>query len=130
MEKQMWSRTRHTRQELLDMLKLEEAAVAARGFPLSPDPPHHRLEPFRDSITCLNFEREAPQEPCDQCWLSNYVPAGHDPNVFPCHQIPLNQEGETVRSLESGGNPQRLRREVLGWIRGEIARLEGESAER
>ena len=127
MEEPMSNRTRHTRQELLDMLKLEEAAVAARGFPPAPDPPHHHLEPFRDSITCLNFEREGPQEPCEQCWLMNYVPSGYDPNVMLCHQIPLNQEGETVHSLESGGNSHRLRHEVLGWIRSEIAKLESES---
>jgi len=125
MGKATLSRTLHTRQELLDMLKLEEAAVAARGFPPSLGDPHHHLEPFRDSITCLNFEREAPPEPCEQCWLMNFVPAGYDPDVLPCHQIPLNQQGETVVSLESDGDPERLRVEILGWLRGEIARLEG-----
>jgi hypothetical protein len=130
MTKATLNRTRHTRQELLDMLKLEEAAVAARGFPPSPDAPHRHLQPFRDSITCLNFEHEGAQEPCEQCWLANYVPSGHDPNVMLCHQIPLNEKGETVHSLETGGDdPHRLRQEVLGWIRGEIARLEAESTE-
>ena len=122
MKEPMWNRTLHTRQELLDMLKLEEATVAARGFPPSPDPPHHHLEPFRDSITCL-IGREAPQEPCDQCWLINYVPAGHDPHVIPCHQIPLNQEGETVGSLKARGDWKRLEHSVLAWLRGEIAKL-------
>lgn len=128
MEKAMWKRTLHTRQELLDMLKLEEVVAAARGFPPSPEKPHHPLEPFRDSITCLKFGREA-LEPCEECWLMNFVPAGYDPSVFPCHQIPLNQQGETVHSLESRGDPERLRVEVLGWLRDKIAKLERELQE-
>jgi hypothetical protein len=120
----------HTRQELLDMLKLEEAAVAARGFPASRQAPHHHLAPFRDSITCLNFGREVPPEPCDQCWLMNFVPVGYDPNVIPCHQIPLNPAGETVISLKARGDWKRLEQSVLVWLRGEIAkRSSSESTE-
>ncbi len=106
------------------MLRLEEVAVAACGFPPSPSAPHQHLKPFRDSITCLYFLQENPQGQCEQCWLASFVPAEYDPRALPCHQIPLNQQGETVLSLEARGDPERLKTEVLGWIRGEIAKLE------
>ena len=128
MEKARLNRTLRTRKELLDLLKLEEAAVAARGFVPLPGEPDHHLEPFRDSLTCLKFGREA-LEPCDQCWLMNYVPAESDPDLLPCHQIPLNQQGETVVLLESRGDLVRLGQAVLAWLRSKIAQLEQELGE-
>jgi len=123
MERAFSTDARRSRKELLDMLKIEEAIVSARGFRTTPQSSRLYLEPFRDSITCLNFRRET-LEPCDQCWLLHFVPRGYHQNALPCHQIPLNQKGETVVSLESRGDIEGLKQEVLAWLRGEIAKLE------
>jgi len=44
MEKAIMHPTRHTRRQLLDMLKLEEAAVAARTLAPIPGAPHRHLD--------------------------------------------------------------------------------------
>jgi hypothetical protein len=114
-----------TRQELLDMLKIEEAVVSTKGFHgLSRRGPFY-FEPFRDSITCLNFSRETP-EPCERCWLMAFVPDSYDEKAVPCHQIPMNPAGETVVTLKAEGDMDRMEQEVLKWLRGKIAELERE----
>ena len=110
-------RSREKLEELLVMLKLEEAIVAAVGYV--------RNQPFRDSITCLDFGRES-LEPCDQCWLMGFVPREHHPNALPCHQISLNQDGETVASLVAAGDRERLKQAIIAWLRGAIANVEQE----
>lgn len=125
MEKPASKSPPRSRKQLLDMLKLEEATVAAHGFPPSPDAPHHYLQPFRDSITCLEFSQES-LEPCDMCWLMHYVQQEKQGDVLPCHLIPLNTKGETVASLTATGDHDRVQQTVLSWLRAEIAKLEKE----
>lgn len=117
MENAIPNNERHSREELLVMLKLEEAVVAAVGYV--------RKQPFRDSLTCLDFGRES-LEPCDQCWLMDFVPPEYHQNALPCHQISLNQNGETVASLVAAGDRERLKQAILAWLRGAIAKLEQE----
>ena len=128
MEKPILQGEQLKRKRLLDMLKIEEAVVSTRGFRGSTRTRNPYFEPFRDSITCLDFSRETP-EACDQCWLMEFVPRNYHPNALPCHQIPMNQAGETVVSLESRGDIVRLEQEVLGWLRTKIAQLERELSE-
>jgi hypothetical protein len=45
-------------------------------------------------------------------------------NSEPCHFIPLNDVGETVKSLE--GQPERLEAAVKSWLRTTIERLKQE----
>jgi hypothetical protein len=112
-----------TRQELLDMLKIEEAVVSTKGFHGSGRGRPFYFEPFRDSITCLNFSRETP-EPCEHCWLMAFVPDSYDEKAVPCHQIPMNRAGETIVTLKSQGDVDRMEQEVLKWLRSKIAELE------
>jgi hypothetical protein len=114
-----------TRQELLDMLKIEEAVVSTKGFRAASRRGNSYFEPFRDSITCLNFSRETP-EPCEHCWLMAFVPENYDEKAVPCHQIPMNPAGETVVSLKSQGDVDHMEQEVLRWLRNKIAALERE----
>ncbi len=105
------------------MLKLEESLVAEGGY--HPTARRPQLQFFRDSITCLTFGHEE-LEPCDQGWLMNFVPPDANPNVIPCHQIALNQNGDTVASLEAAGDRERLEQAILAWLRSAIAKLEEE----
>lgn len=128
MENEITNNKQHSREkleELLKILKLEEALVAAGGYRASARRPHPR--PFLDSITtsCLQFGSGA-LESCDQCWLMEFVPRDHHPNALVCHQIPLNQNGDTVASLEATGDHERLEQAILAWLRGTIAKLEWE----
>ena len=128
MEKATSEGERRKRKQLLDVLKIEEAVVSTRGFRGSARTPNLYFEPFKDSITCLNFGRET-LESCDQCWLMEFVPRDYQENALPCHQIPMDDEGGTVVSLESRGDIVRLEQSVLTWLRSKIAQLERELGE-
>ncbi|OFV99005.1 MAG: hypothetical protein A3H28_07930 [Acidobacteria bacterium RIFCSPLOWO2_02_FULL_61_28] len=128
MENEIANNKRHSREqleELLKILKLEEETVAAGGYRPSATRPHPR--PFLDSMTtsCLQFGSGA-MSPCDLCWLMEFVPREHLENVLVCYQIPLNQNGDTVASLEATGDYERLEQAILTWVRGVIAKLEQE----
>lgn len=125
MDKRLSEDERQKREQLLDMLKIEEAIVSTKGFRASPRIGKPYYEPFKDSMTCLNFSRES-LEPCDECWLMEFVPQDYNDKALPCHQIPLNPQGETVVSLESRGDVRRLEQTVLSWLRNKIAQLEHE----
>jgi hypothetical protein len=56
-----------------------------------------------------------------------WVPERHKNESLPCHFIPLNPAGETVRSLE--GNQERLEEAVRKWLRDTIQRLRQEGLE-
>lgn len=123
MEKPLSEGERQKRKQLLDMLKLEESVVSAKGLRAGPHTGKPYFEPFKESLTCLNFSHES-LEPCDECWLMEFVPDNYHDKALPCHQIPMNHEGETVVSLKSGGDIARLEQTVLSWLRKRIAQLE------
>ena len=127
MEKPLSEGERQKRKQVLDMLRLEEAVVSAKGLRAGPRIGKRYFEPFKDSLTCLNFSHECP-EPCDECWLMEFVPHDYHEKALPCHQIPMNQAGETVVSLKSVGDVTRLEQTVLSWLRNKIAQLEQELA--
>jgi hypothetical protein len=112
-------------EQVLDMLRLEESVVAAKGLRAGPRIGKRYFEPFKDSMTCLNFSRES-LEPCDECWLMEFVPEDYHDKALACHQIPMNHAGETIVSLKTRGDIARLEQTVLSWIRNRIAELERE----
>lgn len=121
-----WSEgERERRKYLLDMLKLEEAVVAAKGLRAGPRIGKRYFEPFKDSMTCLNFSRES-LEPCEHCWLMEFVPEDFHDKALACHQIPMDGKGETVVTLKARGDLPTLEQTVLSWLRNKIAELEGE----
>ena len=125
MEKPLSESERRKRKQLLDMLKMEEAVLSAKGLRAVPLIGKPYFEPFKDSMTCLNFTRES-LEPCDECWLMEFVPHDFHDKALPCHQIPMDHKGETVASLKSGGDIARMEQMVLSWLRNKITQLEQE----
>jgi hypothetical protein len=55
-----------------------------------------------------------------------FVPEDFHNKALPCHQIPMNREGETIVSLKAGGDIARLEQSVLSWLRKKIAQIEQE----
>jgi hypothetical protein len=125
MEKTLSEGERERRKQLLDMLKLEESVVSAKGLRAGPRIGKRYFEPFKDSMTCLNFSRES-LEPCDECWLMEFVPHDFHDKALACHQIPMNDTGETVVTLKARGDIPLLEQSVLSWLRKKIAQLEQE----
>lgn len=81
-------------------------------------------KPFLSSSTCLNFDTQLRPHACHECLLYDFVPAEKRVEDVPCHQIPLNSEGDTIASLLSSGDTDRLRSTLCEWLRRTIAQLE------
>lgn len=121
-----WSKgERQKRKQLLDMLKLEESVVSAKGLRAGPRIGKRYFEPFKDSMTCLNFSRES-LEPCEECWLMEFVPEDFHDKALACHQIPMDDKGETIVMLKARDDIPTLEQTVLSWLRRKIAELEEE----
>lgn len=116
--------------ETLEKLKLELSVLKDGGYGRSVRTP--QVEPIylRDSVSCLNFGRHDDREPCDHCWLMEFVPKEKADMELPCHHIPLNNAGETVASLQESGNKERLEQVLGEWLSATIRRLEKESEEK
>jgi len=86
---------------------------------------------FRDSILCINnwFFPEHPQNTCEHSVLMGFVPDQHKNESVPCHYIPLNKTGDTVKSLQQEGNQERLAGAATEWLWNTILRLKEELAE-
>ena len=83
--------TRPSREEVLEMLKLEIGMVADGGYGSSVRTPRVEPQHFRDSVVCLNFGEKEKPEPCDRCWLMDFVPPEHQKRELPCHHIQIGR---------------------------------------
>jgi len=82
---------------------------------------------FSQSLVCIEHwlipERKAG---CGgDCILMDWVPAEFRQPESPCHFIPLNGAGETVKALEA--DQDRLETAVKNWLRANIERLNQEN---
>ena len=114
------------REDVLDALKFELQFIEKGGYSPSVREPHKELSIFRDSPSCLNYADAQRTEPCDHCWLMNFVPFGKQGESVPCHHIPLNEHGATVESLSGDG--VKVQDAMQGWLRRAIEHLEQETA--
>jgi len=112
--------------EILDQLKLEIQILERGGYSPSVRAPRQELRIFRDSASCPNLALEQKAVPCTHCWIAQFIPSQHMGADEPCHYIPLNEQGETVASLYAAGREEDAQRELLAWLRREVARLEKE----
>lgn len=115
--------------EMIQQLKFEVEMIEKGGYHPSVREARREPEIFRDSITCLNVGLEEKEHACSSCFLSEFAPAEvRNSSGDICHQIPLNEKGDTVESLKTEGDPYKLQAAVLEWLKKTIAKLEQEVA--
>src|SRR5437764_761626 len=114
----------HTRDELLELLKFELSFLEDGGYGRSVRMPWLPTTAFRDSPSCLNFDEPTRPHPCSECALMQFVPAERRSDPLPCHQIPLNERGETVDSLYMERTDAELQDKLAAWLRQTIHDLE------
>ena len=78
---------------------------------------------FLDSPSCLNFKQPNRPYPCSECFLIDFVPTPFLEENVPCHFIPLNEQGETINSLERQAHQTEMEEALKQWLRATIARL-------
>ena len=116
--------------DILDLLKDELDFIEKGGYGRSVRTPRKPKSVFQDSLTCINFGDPSRSRSCDECHLIDFVPPELRGTDVPCHQIPLNEAGDTIAELELKDNQSKTEETVKSWLRSEIKRIEAERAAR
>jgi len=115
------------KRDVLEVLKFELAFLEQGGYGRSVRTPWKPTSIFLDSPSCLNFNDYAEQRhPCNECLLTDFVPASAQGEAVPCHHIPIGLQGETVGDLD--GSQIATEEALRAWLRAAIDRLEKERA--
>jgi hypothetical protein len=115
--------------EIIDQLKLERDILKSGGYGRSVRTPQKPTKIFRDSVTCLNYGETVKRHPCDECLLWEWVPEDRQHEDLPCHFIPLNEQGDSIASLEDAGDREEAEKALLGWLDSVIEHLQVELAQ-
>jgi hypothetical protein len=114
--------------DILEVLRAELDMIEKGGYGRSVRTPWKPTSVFQDSLTCINYGYPYRAHPCDECFLDKLVPKDRRSEVVPCHHIPLNEEGETIETLELKDDQQLTEETVKRWLRAKIAEIEQERA--
>ena len=114
--------------DLLDLLKFELRFLEEGGYGRSPDAPRRPPLIFEDSLSCMNFNSQAPPIPCSACRLMQFVPGNRTSEPIPCRHIPLDASGRTLASLYESATQQEIEEVVGNWLRAAIQSLERKHA--
>jgi hypothetical protein len=117
------------KRDVLEVLKFELQFLEQGGYGRSVRTPWKATSIFQDSPSCINFSDAARPNPCSECLLTDFVPREAREESIPCHFIPLNQQGETVDSMERHALQIEMEEALKNWLRSTIARLERERAQ-
>ena len=116
------------KRDLLEVLRLELEFLKGGGYrKVSTWRPQFI---FEDSPTCLNFGDPERKKPCSECVLMRLVPAEFRQGTPPCYYIPLNEQNDTIQSLQQWSSPQEMEAAVSEWLMNTIQKLALERGQR
>jgi hypothetical protein len=81
---------------------------------------------FQDSLSCLNHGDPVRSHACHECLLYDFVAPEARTEDVPCHFIPLDEQGRTLRDIP-GPSEQLLH--LKSWLQTTIARIQAERRE-
>jgi len=113
------------RSDLIRLLEAELDFIEGGGYSQPAGVPAKDQPVFYHSIACINhwFVPGHESECHEDCILLGAVPEKYRSESLPCHFIPLNDAGDTVKSLEPEGDRTHLEDSVKDWLRATIQRL-------
>jgi hypothetical protein len=112
------------KRDVLEVLKAELDFIEKGGYGRSVRTPWKAKSEFQDSLTCMNYGFVEKAHPCTECHLIDFVPSDKGSEQVPCHFIPLNALGETLETLESLDDQQKLEKALKDWLRARISEIE------
>jgi hypothetical protein len=109
--------------DLIRLMEAELDLIEGGGYGLAAGRPPEERPMFSESLACINHWLVPGHEGgCQQdCALMQFVPEKDKNQELPCHFIPLNSAGQTVKSFE--GNQPQLEEAVKAWLREQIRQL-------
>jgi hypothetical protein len=114
------------KRDTLELLYEELDFLEKGGYGRSVKTPWKPTSIFQDSLSCLNYGYPYQAHPCSECRLIDFVPIDGHTQIIPCHHIPLNEAGDTIETLETEENQQKLEESVKTWLRLRINHIEQE----
>jgi hypothetical protein len=114
------------KRDILEVLKFELEFLEQGGYGRPVRMPKTPTRIFQDSLSCINFCQPTRPHPCNECFLTDFVPENAQSEDVPCHHIQLNPKGDTVDALRD--DQLRLEEALRAWLRATIERLEQERA--
>ena len=114
--------------DILEILQDELDFIEKGGYGRSVRTPWKSKSVFQDSLTCINFGDPSRSHPCNECHLIDFVSPELRATEIPCHQIPLNDAGDTIENLELKENQSEMEETVKNWLRRQIQRIQAERA--
>ena len=114
--------------DILDIFQDELDFIEKGGYGRSVRTPWKSTSVFQDSLTCINFGDPSRSHPCNECHLIDFVSPELRATEIPCHQIPLNDAGDTIEDLELKDNQSEMEETVKNWLRRQIQRIQAERA--
>ena len=114
------------KRDILEILRFELSFLLDGGYGRSPRAPWRAPAIFEDSPVCPNFCDPLHPNRCDECLLSEFVPAEQVKEPIPCRFIPLNKDGVTVEDLYRTGSQAEMEQALEKWLRNQIAKIERE----
>ena len=114
--------------DILDILQDELDFIEKGGYGRSVRTPWKSKSVFQDSLTCINFGDPSRSHPCNECHLIDFVSPELRATEIPCHQIRLNDAGDTIEDLELKENQSEMEETVKNWLRKQIERIQAERA--
>jgi hypothetical protein len=117
--------------DLIRLLEMELDILESGGYQNPAGQPGEQPPLFYHSPACINHwvVPDHEHECHEDCILLPAVPEEHRKEALPCHFIPLNERGETIRLLQSEAGRERAEEAVKDWLKSTIRRLkEGEEA--
>ena len=109
-------------QSTIDALKFQLEFLERGGYDRPVCKWRKELSIFQDSPSCPNYFSPMKTIPCSDCFLIELVPSDKSSEAVPCHHIPLNQQGDTIASLESDNS--KLQQAVRSWLQKTIDELQ------
>lgn len=114
--------------DILQVLKFELSFLEQGGYGRSVSTPWKWTSTFRDSPSCINFNRPERTRPCTECPLIDFVPSQARSQDVPCHHIPIGPAGETVSTMEREHDLLDLEEAIKNWLRATIHQVERQRA--
>ena len=109
---------------LLEALKYELYFLQHGGYHVQDSPALRSKIFFRHSVTCLNYGSLLAHHACSECVLARFIPEAERAKELACHQIPLNEHGDTLAAMLNKSDPKKIETLVCNWLRKRIRELE------
>jgi len=114
--------------DILKLLKEELDSIEKGGYGRSVHTLWKPESTFKDSLTGPKYGYLDRAHPCNESDLFDFVSPEQSGTALPCHNIRLNETGETIKDSEAAHSEAKLEAKLKDWLHTTIKGIEEERA--